>query len=193
MDTNEYSCKGEGTPPPIPQITELDMTPFTPTEYHVGDYILRRNPHTEGTMGPVNKYSAWWKGPYRIIHKRNHNKLPKFVYQIQNLVTEKTYEVDVTHIKPFYYDPTYVNPLHIAIRDTHEYVVEQIVDHKKVQGNMHWKVRWAGYTHNDDTWEPYDNLKDNDAFQAYCRQHKMYTYLPKIVGRKRKHKSSKDA
>ena len=128
-----------------------------------------------------------------MTYKRSHNRFDKFVYQIQNLVTDKTYEVDATHIKPFYYDPAYVNPLHIAIRDTHEYVVEQIIDHKKVQDVMHWKVRWAGYTPNDDTWEPYDNLKDNDAFISYCRKHKMYEYVPSQRGRKRKRSSNKDA
>jgi hypothetical protein len=194
IDTNSYIREGEGTPPPLPQTNnELNVHTFKPTEYNVGDYVLKRNPHTESTLGPVNKYSAWWKGPYRVTYKRSHNRFDKFVYQIQNLVTDKTYEVDATHIKPFYYDPAYVNPLHIAIRDTHEYVVEQIIDHKKVQDVMHWKVRWAGYTPNDDTWEPYDNLKDNDAFISYCRKHKMYEYVTSQRGRKRKRSSNKDA
>ena len=31
--------------------------------------------------------------------------------------------MDVTHIRPFYYDPAYVTPLTIAVKDTDETVV----------------------------------------------------------------------
>ena len=37
--------------------------------------------------------------------------------------------VDVTHIRPFYFDPNYVTPLQIAAKDTDEYVVENILAH----------------------------------------------------------------
>ena len=45
-------------------------------------------------------------------------------YAIRNLVTDKEYGVDVTHIPPFYYDPAYVTPLNIAVKDTDETVVD---------------------------------------------------------------------
>jgi hypothetical protein len=50
-------------------------------------------------------------------------------YTIQNLVTTKEYYADVTHIKPFYFNPNYVTPINIATRDTDETVVEKILDH----------------------------------------------------------------
>ena len=37
--------------------------------------------------------------------------------------------VDVTHPRPFCFDPNYVIPLNIAAKDTNEYVVEKIFDH----------------------------------------------------------------
>ena len=51
-------------------------------------------------------------------------------YSIRNLVTNK---VDVTHIRPFYFDPTYVTPLKIAVKDTDETVVDTIVQHDSSQ------------------------------------------------------------
>ena len=48
-------------------------------------------------------------------------------YTIRNLVTDKEYVVDVTHIRSFYYDPTYVKPLNIGVKDTDETVVDMIV------------------------------------------------------------------
>ena len=37
--------------------------------------------------------------------------------------------VDVTHKRPFYFDPNYVTPLNIAAKDTDEYDVEKILSH----------------------------------------------------------------
>ena len=45
------------------------------------------------------------------------------------MVTDKEYVVDVTHIRPFYFDPTYATPLNVAVKDTDETVVESIIQH----------------------------------------------------------------
>ena len=37
--------------------------------------------------------------------------------------------VDITHIRPFYFDPNYVTPLNIAAKDTDEYVEKIILEH----------------------------------------------------------------
>ena len=55
--------------------------------------------------------------------------MDKSRYYIRNLVTNKEYFVDVTHIRPFYFDPTYVTPLNIAVKDTDKKVVDTIVQH----------------------------------------------------------------
>ena len=38
-------------------------------------------------------------------------------------ITTKEYYADVTHLKPFYYDPLYITPRNIATKDTAENVV----------------------------------------------------------------------
>merc|ERR1712032_969931 len=42
-----------------------------------------------------------------------------------------------------------------------EYIVEKILDKKKVNGKIKYKVKWEGYDNLDDcTWEPKENLKN---------------------------------
>ena len=55
--------------------------------------------------------------------------MDKLRYTICKLVTDKECVVDVTYIRPFYYDPAYVTPLNIAVKDTDETVVDMIVKH----------------------------------------------------------------
>jgi len=46
-------------------------------------------------------------------------------------------------------------PLNIAVKDTDEYVVDQIVGHNiSDPTDIQWRVRWVGYESSEDTWEP---------------------------------------
>ena len=72
---------------------------------------------------------------------------------------------DVTHLRPFYFDPNYVTPLNIAVKDTDEHVVEKIVAHDFSNFN---DKRWSGTEAPDQTWETYETLKDVEAFHHYC-------------------------
>jgi hypothetical protein len=125
------------------------------------------------------KYASWWRGPYIITDKWTTEQ--KIIYTIKNLISGKLYKVDVMHIKPYYYDPTKsVSPLNIAAKDIDEYVVDHIVTHDFSDPNNHkWRVRWAGYDPEEDTWEPFEHLKDVEAFHQYCIQHALSNYIPK--------------
>ena len=68
------------------------------------------------------------------------------------------------------------------------YIPESIVDlhaskkrtregHLSKNGLM-FKVRWLGYSPNEDTWESYQHLKDNIVFHAYCRKHELEYLIP---------------
>ena len=102
-------------------------------------------------------------------------------YTIRNLVTDKEYVVDVTHIRPFYYDPTYVTPLNIAVKDTDETVVDMIVKHDfSDPKDKKWSVRWVTEQPSE-TWETYENLKNVDAFHHYCATNKLDPFSPKLT------------
>jgi hypothetical protein len=61
-----------------------------------------------------------------------------------------------------------------------EFVVEKILDMKgnghRSKKHLEFKVRWAGYGPQDDTWEPWDFVKYNDQLQLY-----LYNYHDKTV------------
>ena len=56
------------------------------------------------------------------------NLVDKTYYTIRNLVTDEECVVDVTHIRPFYFDLNYVTPLNVLITDTYETVVDTDAD-----------------------------------------------------------------
>jgi Chromo (CHRromatin Organisation MOdifier) domain len=65
------------------------------------------------------------------------------------------------HIRPFYFDPEFVTPLNIAVKDINEHVVDEILDHDFSDLNdRRWLVRWIGNTPPEETWERYENLKN---------------------------------
>ena len=43
------------------------------------------------------------------------------------------------------------------------YAVDQILNHRKVGGQYEYKVRWAGYGPEHDTWEPTRNIQSSGA------------------------------
>jgi hypothetical protein len=167
----------------IDSVEEIDMNPYLITRYQVGDYVLRRYPSTKIGGGNPNKYGSWWRGPYRVM---SLSQVPivygfdKAWYSVQNLVTTKEYYVDVTHIKPFYYDPNYTTPLNIATKDSEERIVERILEHNFDDPlNKLWLVKWYGSEVPEETWETHDNLKDVEAFHHYCAAHQLDAFVPK--------------
>jgi hypothetical protein len=113
------------------------------------------------------------------------------MYFIKNMVTLKEYSTHVAELKPFFYDPAYINPVTIAIRNEGEYVVDSIKEHARNDDNeMMWKVHWQDYSDEDDTWEPFENLKDVGVFQDYCLEHKLYDYLPSHLKQRKRRKDA---
>ena len=110
----------------VDTIEEIDINPYLLTTYHVNDYVLRRYPTSKVGVIRINT------GPYLIVSvipKPVSESFTKPRYTIRNLVTGKEDMVDVTHIRPFYFDPNYVTPLNIAAKDTDEYVMEKFLPH----------------------------------------------------------------
>ena len=107
---------------------------------------------------------TWWKKTY---------------YTIRNLVTDKAYVVDVTHMRPFYFNPNYVTPLHVAVKDTDETVVDAILQHDfSDPTDKKWLVPWLRDPPSE-SWESYDKVKNVEAFHQYCATNRLDPFLPK--------------
>ena len=88
--------------------------------------------HPQKSAAETRKNTDHGGGPYQVsqvLQHRDKDITDKPRYSIRNLVTNKECVVDVTHIRPFYYDQAYVTLLNIAVKDTDETVVEMIVNH----------------------------------------------------------------
>jgi hypothetical protein len=142
------------------------------TTYQVGDYVLRCYPPSKAGKGNPDKYGSYWRGPYLVTMASVVNETynpNKVWYTIQNLVTTKEYHADVTHLRPFYFDPNFVTPLNIAAKDADEHIVKKILAHDfSDPANKLWRVLWAmdGDTE-EETWETREVLKDVEAFHHY--------------------------
>ena len=167
----------------IDTVSEIDMQEYVHTTYEVNDFVLRRYPPTKIGGGNPHKYGSWWRGPYlvtQVFQKPISDINTKPRYVIRNLTDSKEYVVDVTHLRPFYYDPEYVTPLNVAAKDTDEEVVQEILQHDFSDFNdKRWLVRWGGDQRFEDSWERFHTLKDVEVFQHYCASRQLDPFPPK--------------
>jgi len=141
--------------------TYLAKSPAEPTQFAVGDLVLISYPERA-----PSKLHSRWRGPYRVTAIAGNR------YTCEDLRTQATKVYDITRLKKYINDPGR-DPLEVAAVDADEFIVDKIVDHRGSlpKSKLEFRVRWAGYTDEDDTWEPYKNVKDLAALDAYARTH----------------------
>ena len=63
-------------------------------------------------------------------------------------------------------------PSIVAMWDKNEYLIDCIENHRgdeRTKSKMDFLVQWKGYSHEENTWEPYHNLRDTEALDIYCK------------------------
>ena len=90
------------------------------TEYEDGSYVLISHPEKVSSVG---KLKTTLKGPMIVqSHKLNE-------YILLDITTNDTSRVNITRIRPFYFDESLHDPYEIAQKDRDEEVVEAILEH----------------------------------------------------------------
>jgi hypothetical protein len=131
----------------------------------VGDYVLLIYPNK-----PPNKLAGRYRGPMQI-----HEVLREDIFKVLDLVNNKIYQIHKDRLLKLRVNTNVTKPemIQIAGLDIDEHLVHDIVDHKgsKKQKNLKFRVRWEGYEPDDDTWEPWAEVKHLERMDSYLADH----------------------
>ena len=141
------------------------------TIYENGSYVLAEHRHNSLRRGPKSKLLPFLRGPLLVISHREDG-----MYVLQDLITQVYVDYHVSRLREFNYNDKTKQPLAVAVTDTlDEFVAEKCL---KMKGNVRgsrmdlkFKIRWAGYSPADDTWEPWSYCRDSAAVRNFCASH----------------------
>ena len=75
--------------------------------------------------------------------------------------------------------------------DNDIYYVEKILDRRKVNDRLEYKIKWEGYPMNQSTWEPLENLRTAmELVEEYDREH---PFPKKLIGKKKNRPKKEEA
>jgi hypothetical protein len=152
----------------------LDSSPEEP-KFRIGDrvWLLRRNVKT---TRPCDKLDYQRLGPFIISHQINdvafRLDLPPHmhlhpVFHVSLLEPYNASSIPDRVVPP---------PPPVQLVDGPEFEVKAILDSKIVRKKLYYLVDWLGYTPNDRTWEPAENL--DNASDLVAEFHRQYPNKP---------------
>ena len=128
-------------------------------QFQVGDLVLLAQ-----AVKP-NKLAMTWTGPHEVV-----TAVSNFVYKVRPCVADngnrKPITAHVVRLRRFANAPLGTPADREAIQKAalHDYpdnVVKRLVTHRMTAAGMQLKVRWLGFDHAHDTWEPVENLAED--------------------------------
>lgn len=131
-------------------------------DFAVGQEILLSSKNIPLKHPGSNKLLPRWLGPFRVV-----KRISSVAYKLELPPTmSRLHPVfHVSLLKPYYSDGPYQPPPPVVLQDgTEEFEVETILSHRdrklprSKQTTREYLIKWQGYAHEHNTWEPAKNL-----------------------------------
>lgn len=144
--------------------------------FQEGDFVLQ----LKNSTGLTGKLLSRWIGPRLVLARRNNDPSHPLL-DLLDLVSSKVIEASIEDCRllktGWFEEATILQDLRqLAALDKEEYEVESILDHKPpgsqrpkgAKPTDYWfKVKWAGFSDEENSWEPYSQLKDLQPLEDY--------------------------
>ena len=144
--------------------------------FQEGDFVLQLKKST----GVRGKLVTRWIGPKLVLSRRD-NDPSHSVLDLFDLVDSKLHEASIDDCRLFktgwFDEETMLQDMkQLAALDKEEYEVEAILEHKPegaqrahgIKPTDYWfRVKWAGFSDDENSWEPYSALKDLQPLEEY--------------------------
>ena len=149
----------------------MDKDSGVRTVFENGTYVLAEHRLNALRRGPASKLLPFLRGPMLV---KSHDELG--MYTLQDIVTQRLAKYHVSKLRQYQYDERTLKPLEVAVTDVpDEFIVEKCIGMKGnprgPKRNLKFRVRWAGYGPEDDTDEPWEHVRNNDAVLTYLLNH----------------------
>lgn len=120
--------------------------------FPINSYVVARLPTRTSKLAPV------YEGPYIVVNKtENGNYILK---DMTGALTSRNYTP--SELKLISHDET--------IPTDEIYEVEAIINHRGTEQNREYKIRWKGYSAEDDTWEKSIDINAQDCIDTYWKR-----------------------
>ena len=119
--------------------------------------------------GLTTKLMKPWHGPFRIV-----KMISPVNARLQDVIKKKFKPiVHVSRLKKYIEPSLPKEEMEIIDNDDEEYEVEKILDVKKIKGKKYYLVKWMGYSDEESTWEPEDNLNCEELIRKFHEERKL--------------------
>jgi hypothetical protein len=126
-------------------------------DFPVGSLVtLLDSQYINGKVRP--KHAAPYTGKYTIIRKDRAKNL---------VLKDETGEVLSRHVPPDQVKLIDASPSVEATSNEENYVVDKVIAHRGLPGHFEYLVKWKGFSHEDNTWEPASNFITYDCIRDY--------------------------
>ena len=140
------------------------------SDFPINSYVLLEY------HGKPPKLNTPLKGPLRVVSREGAD------YTLENLVDNKVTHVHASKLRQFEFDPQYVDPREVAMKEQKVYDIERILSHtgnRNKHSSLSFRVKWVGYDQDDCTYESWHTLRNNEVLHKYLIEIGWTSNVPK--------------